>query len=251
MADPSRDDVDDLTNPESVVRSLTTRRHFTALALVLETTYSQIAPQTLLEACAFLAPTPSFPAVKPEYLSLLESDFPVPLAAIRSCLLLQNVPSSQIEERCHQAIALIKATRIEGQPDPILNYNLAFLNAKLKRKEKAMKYAKLSILSATAGPPPASAVLLLLRILRSNCQPDDAVALAVSSRDLLDCYDRNILIEGMFAAVESGDLSATEQLFQLLRSNFKDDPVALNASVMLNLMLGKTESAAECFERGL
>jgi hypothetical protein len=38
----------------------------------------------------------------------------------------------------------------------------------------------------------------------------------------------------MFAAAESGDLTGPELLFQLLRSNFKDDGIALSASVTLN-----------------
>jgi tetratricopeptide (TPR) repeat protein len=239
---------DDLSNPQTLVESLVAHSAASALALVLETAYTEIQFPTLLQACAFLARTQFFLSIQPDYLSRLESDFPVECAAIRASLLLQNATSAQIADRCRQAIALIKGARPTRDADPIVSYNLAFLNARLKLKQKAMKHVKRSILAATDRAPPVSAVLLLTRILRSNCQSDEAVALALASRDLLDCYDRDILIEGMLAAAESGDFANAEALFQLLRANFKDDPVALNASVSLNLILGKTDGASECFE---
>jgi tetratricopeptide (TPR) repeat protein len=111
-----------------------------------------------------------------------------------------------------------------------------------------MKHVKRSILGSGDAAPPVSAILLLARILRSNCQSEEAVSLALASRDLIDCYDRDILIEGMLAAAESGDFPNAEALFQLLRANFKADAVALNASVSLNLILGKVDGATECFE---
>jgi tetratricopeptide (TPR) repeat protein len=85
-------------------------------------------------------------------------------------------------------------------------------------------------------------------VLRSNCQGEDGAAIAAGSRDLLDRYDRDILIEGMYAADECGDLATTEKLFKCLRTHFKVDPVALEAAVRLNLMLGKADSAADCFQ---
>jgi hypothetical protein len=63
----------------------------------------------------------------------------------------------------------------------MLYSNLAYLSPKLKRKEKVMKYVKKSILASSEVPAIPSAAFLLIRILRSNCQSEEALALATSS----------------------------------------------------------------------
>jgi hypothetical protein len=238
---------DDLSKPERFVASLISRAKPQAPSLVIETMFDSLEPPTKIRVCAFLAASDCFASVKPEYLASLADDFPVEVASIRASLIVHGVGRGDEEARCREAIAVVNAAR-GGRDNPIVCFNLAYLHARLREKSKAIRYAKRSVAASSNGAPLGSALMLLIRVLRSNCQSEDAAAIAIGSCVLLAHYHRDILIEGIYAAAECGDLATTETLFKCLRTHFKVDPVALQAAVRLNLMLGKTDSAAGCFQ---
>jgi tetratricopeptide (TPR) repeat protein len=184
-----------------------------------------------------------------KYLDRLKDAYFVEWLSLRALILIQECSIDQLEARCSEALQLFKEAEKTYEKNPVVNYNIAYLHARLHEKTQALDYAKRAILVNSDTHPPHWALLLLIRILRSNCQTTQALNLAIVAKDLLDCYDRDILIEGIFAAAESGDSVQTEHLFQLLRKNFKRDTRAFAASVKLNLMLGNIQSASECFQK--
>jgi tetratricopeptide (TPR) repeat protein len=236
-----------LKGPAELIPSLISEGNTPGVALALETWWSTLELPLLRDACLHLARAKLTTSITDAVLSRLQTEYPVEAVSLRCLVLVQDGTTDDHDDRCRQAIDLIRSAA-QDDMNPVLNYNLALLYARLRRRKKAFKYVKKSIFSDIEGKPIPSALLLLTRILRANCQSAEATDVALSSRHLLGSNDRNILIEGLYSAAEASDLPRTDELFQIIRRTFSEDILAYYSLFSVSLMSGKIQDASTIFK---
>ncbi|OHT10888.1 TPR Domain containing protein [Tritrichomonas foetus] len=236
------------TNIDELLPHLIKSKHIIGISTVLEAYHEKIQDSTLLSVCVYLARNPGYASLIEKFYERLNKNYPVQVASIKAYILINSSTPGTRQEMCNKAVAILEEARKSDKKNPQILFNLAYIYALLHNKELSFTYLKGALAKHKKRLPYASALLLMIRILRSNCQTEEALTLANYSYDLLNRYDRNISIEGMFAAAEKGDMSRMEFFFQKLKKNYKKDTTAMESVTKINLMLGKIQNATECFQ---
>lgn len=236
------------SDPNELVCSLIQKRHTVGVMKAVESYYKNIDKKTLLSALIYLAKGNSYASVVPQYYPRISKKYPAQVACLKAYLLLDQCPPSSLMEKCDEALAILTEQRKANKDSGALLENIALVYAMKQDKDHAMKYIKKYMVCENKESFSKLPLLLMIRILRSNCQFSDALNLVKSSFDILGKHNRSILIEGMFTAAEEGDMDEMKVYFQKLKKLYRTDKMVLIASIKLNLMLGKLQNAIECFQ---
>ncbi|KAK8893475.1 Bardet-Biedl syndrome 4 protein [Tritrichomonas musculus] len=236
------------TNIDELLPDLIHNKHIIGVSTVLEAYNQQIHDSTLLLTCVYLARNPGYSTTVAKYLNRLNKDYPAQVASIQAFMLINNCSVNIRDEKCNEALQILDVVRKKDKKNSQILYNEGFIHALLRNKETAFDFLKASLRPQDGKLPYASAILLMIRIMRSNCQTSEALQLATNSYYLLNRYDKNICIEGMYAAAEKGDMDQMDFFFKKLKKHYKKDSTVMEALVKINLMLGKTKNASDCFQ---
>ena len=241
----------DFSNPDlnvdDIVSSYIDEDNFIGITTILESLADRLTGSALLDCICFIVKNHGSASIVEKYYDRLEKDFPAQLASVKAYILVSEITKENREQKCNEAIQILENALKKDRKNPQLLFNIAYVNVLQNNKENAYKTLKKSF--NKKKDPYASSILLLIRILRSNCQTDEALSIANAAFDLLGRYDRNITIEGMFVAAEKGDISKMEFFFQKLKKNYKNDKKVMEAATKINLMLGKVQDATDCFQK--
>jgi len=238
--------VQNITSPDCVLLFYLVNKQKTAVSLILEAFSIHIKDSTLLSACFYLAQSiETYEMVLPSYLDRLSQQYSFQVTILRAAISVNRYLISNDSTNIEYSLELIMGLLSDHPQNHLVLFNLAYLYALKKDKENSFKYARQSLVSNYNHSKP---LLLLIRILHSNCQYDAAIDIAKSSAIILDRWDKNIVIEAMFCAAEKGDIALVESMFKRLNRKWKTDSQAMSASVRLNLMLGKINQATDVFE---
>ena len=235
------------TNIDELLPELIHNKHIIGVSTVLEAYNQQINNSTLLLTCVYLARNPGYSTIVDKYLNRLNEDYPAQVASIQAFMLINNCSINIRDEKCNEALQILEEVRKTDKKNPQILFNEGYVHALLRNKETAFDYLKASLRQKDKLPY-ASSILLMIRIMRSNCQTTEALQLATNSYYLLNRYDKNICIEGMYAAAEKGDMTQMDFFFQKLKKHYKKDCTVMEALTKINLMLGKTKNASDCFQ---
>lgn len=236
------------TNFDTLLPDLIKSKHIIGVSTVLEACNDKIKDSTLLACCIYLAKHHGYLANVEKNLKRLENPYPAQVASIRAYLLITNCSIDVRDEKCNEALKILEKVRKSDPQNPQILYNEAYIYALLRNQEMSFNLIKSALQKSCNHPPIPSVLLLLIRILRSNCQTKEALDMATQSYYLLNKYDKYICIEGMYAAVESGDLNQMKIFSQKLERKFKKDTKVMETFTKINLMVGKTENATKCFQ---
>lgn len=236
------------TNIDELLPELIHNKHIIGVSTVLEAYNQQINNSTLLSTCVYLARNPGYSTIVEKYLERLNEDYPSQVASIQAFMLINNCSINIRDEKCNEALQILEEVRKVDKKNSQILFNEGYIYALLRNKETAFDYLKASLRPQEDKLPYASSILLMIRIMRSNCQTAEALKLATNSYYLLNRYDKNICIEGMYAAAEKGDMTQMDFFFQKLKKHYKKDCTVMEALTKINLMLGKTKNASDCFQ---
>ena len=234
-----------LSCPDITVPFYVHNKNINALSLLLQAFHESMSDASLLCACLFLAQNKSTSYQAEKYVDRLMLKYPRVVASLRACLLIQSAAFGESRSKCEEALHIITDALLVYSNDPQLLFNASLLSLNLYNKKKASEYAQKALIAETSNP---HIILLMMKILRSNCNFEAALKLAERSPVEIGHWDKYIVIEAMFIAAESGDMGLMEKYFQRLRKYWKKDSYAMNCTVRLNLMLGKLQNASECFQ---
>lgn len=233
-----------LTFPNMVIPLFVQTQNRLAVSLLLDAYLPQLSSATIMTAVLSLCTDPQYEFQIRPLIDKLEDKYPEQIASIRAFIIIRNAPQSEKISKCDSALRILN-TILETHPNSAqILYNLAYISAIKNDKEVAFSFVQRSL---SINPNDPRALLLFLRILRSNCQYDQALKVIDAIKHVLDHPDKFLTAEAMFIAAESGDLNRTESLFQKLQRHWPNDPFAMNVAVRINLLLGKPQSAADCF----
>ncbi|EAY16609.1 TPR Domain containing protein [Trichomonas vaginalis G3] len=236
--------VQSLICPNLVIPDYILLHNHNAVHLLLNVYESEISDGVLLSACICLAKDKNFYHSVDKYLPRIEQKYPAGAASLKAVLIMQNISNSQIPEKAQEALTIINNALSKEPKNPQLLYNAAVLCLKLHNKEKACEYA---IKALESNPALPYTVLLVMKLLRSNC--DFKAALDLADRSPLEAgyWSKEIVIEACLVAAESGNKQKIEKYFTRLRKYWRQDPEALYATVKTSLMLNNIAYASECF----
>lgn len=234
-----------LTCPDIILPFYVYNRNLNAVSLLLGAYHEEVSDSTLLVSSLFLAKNKSTAYQAEKYIEKLAPKFPAIIPSVKAYLMVQSVSSAERQTKCEEALSIITAALESFPNNAYLLYNAAILSLKAHNKEKACSFAQKAL---KADPEDPSITLLVMKLLRSNCNFE--AALNIADRSVVESgkWNKHIVIEAMFVAAESGDMTRMEGYFQRLRKNWKKDTCAMNCTVRLNLMLGKLQNASECFQ---
>ena len=237
--------VQTLSCPDIIIPFYVYNKNLNAVTLLLQVFHSTMSDASLLAACLFLAKNKSTSYHAEKYIDRLAPKYPKIVASLRACLLTQSAAYNENRSKCQEALGIITSALTAYPDDPQLLFNAAILCIKLYDKKNASLYAQKALIADPSNP---HIILLLMKILRSNCNFEAALELADRSPAETGRWDKFIVIEAMFIAAEIGNMPKMEGYFQRLKKYWRRDGYAMSSTVRLNLMLGKLQSASECFQ---
>lgn len=237
--------VQSLTCPNLLIPDYILLRNYNAVSLLLDVFDTQISDGVLLAACICLTKEKSYSQKIHKYLPRIAEKYPSAAASLKSVLIMQNISVNQIQSKAQEALTPILEALNDDPTNPQLLYNAAVLCLKLHRKDKASEYA---LKSLQADPSLPYTVLLVMKILRSNCDFKAALELADRSPIESGYWSKDIVIEAVLIAAESGNKQKIEKYFPRLKKYWRQDPEALYATIRTSLMLGNIQYASECFQ---
>ncbi|OHT13882.1 TPR Domain containing protein [Tritrichomonas foetus] len=222
--------------------------HFMAVSLLIDAYNEKMCDFTRLISCIYLCKHQNFNKRILPFLDKLEEKYPSEIASIRLCLTITNKSIQTIEEDKEMKNTLLNILddALLATPENFqILYNAAYIHALLGNKEKAYNYLKQSL---SFKPSDGRLILFMIRLLRSNSQPNSALSLSRTAKSLLSLNSKQkkyIEIDTMFAAAEANQIPKAIRYITQLKRDYPFDTDVMSSVIRLNLMINKTKEATE------
>ena len=214
--------------------------NYMAVALILDAYSDKMSDFSILCACLYLCKHQNFNRSIIKFLDTLEDKYPEEVASIRITLLLYNQPANIMKDRVQECLDIIQRGKEKAPNCFQLLYNEAYLYAILGEKEKAFSLLKESL---SYKPFDSRSILFMARILRSNSQPNAALALlkSISKKNT----NKYIEIEKLYVLAESNKYHRIDKYIANLTNKYVNDIEVLCSIIRLNLMLSNKHKEAK------
>lgn len=211
--------VQDLSCADALVPFFVSARHSLAVTLLLDTYGDALSAPALAAACAFLSRCPTLCARVPRFLPRLECARYASLAAlVRVQLRVQHRPRCAAE--LSECAALVDGALAADSGSFALWHAKAYLCALGADVCGAFACVRRAL---ALRPQDPRVVLLALRVLRANGQPEHAAALAESALRQFQLQSKWIRVELMRALAEAEQEDAFNECANELFREFPDD----------------------------